>query len=89
MAYVLVDRLGRRNSSVELHHSASRSGPPVDRVSLAVLGAHRRFDPDGQLRNFLAGVEVTTGFGFGLGGWSASLLAFLGRYSVSWQFLTC
>jgi hypothetical protein len=40
-----------------------------------------RYGPDGQLRNFLAGVEVTTGFGFGLGGWSASLdtglLAFL------------
>jgi hypothetical protein len=51
------------------------------RLFVRVLGAHRWFDPDGQLRDFLAGLDVSTSFGFGLGGWSASLdsgfLAFL------------
>jgi hypothetical protein len=51
------------------------------RLFIRVLGAHPWFDPDGQLRGFLAVLDISTGFGFGGGGWSANLdsgfLAFL------------
>jgi hypothetical protein len=53
------------------------------RLFIHLLGAHHRLDPDNQLRDFLATLDINTSIGFGLAGGSATLdtglLSFLPR----------